>query len=382
MGDLVVGQPALTIRTSTSLPLDLVSILSLLFRAGYNPEIDPWVHEARRQLPESVKVDLDLLHGFSGRMLFYPEEPAMHFAPLTSRHETTTFSEFLDYLNQLPASAFLEMVEHALQRLYATLDRRWPGVSDGDSWARLLTPALTSARLDDVLALVRNPHELKSRTINMYEGVWEHVYRAERALQAGILEDAADIGAQLFDQGFPQAYVNLTGQRVPAVLDHPPPTITRIVFCPSAHLGNFVSYIAYEPDLIVYFSAPNLLARSKNGFASARAMQTEMTYPDLEHAELLETARALGDPTRLRIVDLLLDGELYAQEIVSRLGVAQSAASRHLSQLERAGIVSVNARRGSKYYAVNAEKLDALSAALSSRSIRARNGSPMVPSST
>ena len=376
MGDLVVGQPALSIRTSTSLPLDLVSILSLLFRAGYNPEIDPWVQEARRNLPDSVKSDLDLLHGFSGRMLFYPEEPAMQFEPLTSAHEPATFSEFLEHLEQLSPASYLSMVEHALQRYYETLERRWPGIDDNDSWSRLLAPALTSARLDDVLALVRNPADLKSRTINMYEGVWNHAYREERALQATRLAEAAEIGAQVFDQGFSQAYVSLTGQRVPAVLDHPPPSISQIVFCPSAHLGNFVSYIAYEPDLIVYFSAPHLLARTRNGIANQKAALADFDSSDLAHAELLETARALGDPTRLKIVDLLLDGELYAQEIVGRLGVAQSAASRHLAQLERAGIVVVKARRGSKYYAVNAEKLDALSVALSSRSIRARMGSP------
>lgn len=381
MGDLVVGQPALSIRTSTSLPLDLVSILSLLFRAGYNPDLDPWVYRARVELPASVRADLDLLHGFSGRMLFYPEEPVMQFDPLTGDHESSTFSQFLHHLRRLPALEYLDMVEHALQRYYATLERRWPGRTDDDSWSRLLAPALTSARMEDVLALLRNPEELKTRTINMYEGVWDHVYRDERALQLSALEDAAALGAHVFDRGFPQAFISLTGQRVPAVLDHPPPTISRVVFCPSAHLGNFVSYIAYEPDLIVYFSAPHLLARGINGISTTKSAIADQTFSDLEHGELLETARALGDPTRLRIVDLLLDGELYAQEIVGRLGVAQSAASRHLSQLERAGLVSVSARRGSKYYAVNAEKLDALSSALSNRSLRARSGSS-IPSST
>ncbi len=88
--------------------------------------------------------------------------------------------------------------------------------------------------------------------------------------------------------------------------------------------------------------------------------------------ELLDAARALADPTRLRMLDLLLEGELYAQEIVGRLGVAQSAVSRHLSQLERAGIVTVEARRGSKYYAVNPTRLEAIAAALIERGARAR----------
>jgi DNA-binding transcriptional ArsR family regulator len=95
--------------------------------------------------------------------------------------------------------------------------------------------------------------------------------------------------------------------------------------------------------------------------------------PALAETNLLEAARALADPTRLRMLDLLLEGELYAQEIVGRLGVAQSAVSRHLGQLERAEIVTVDLRRGSKYYAVNPDRLDAIAAALSHRAATARN---------
>jgi ArsR family transcriptional regulator len=64
----------------------------------------------------------------------------------------------------------------------------------------------------------------------------------------------------------------------------------------------------------------------------------------LSEAALLELARAMADPTRLRILRFLADGERYAQEIVGHLGIAQSAVSRHLSQMERA--VSSGFRRG------------------------------------
>jgi predicted transcriptional regulator len=72
------------------------------------------------------------------------------------------------------------------------------------------------------------------------------------------------------------------------------------------------------------------------------------------------------------MLDLLLEDELYAQEIVGRLGVAQSAVSRHLAQLERAGIVTVDLRRGAKYYAVNPDRLEVIAAALSNRAATAR----------
>ena len=57
-------------------------------------------------------------------------------------------------------------------------------------------------------------------------------------------------------------------------------------------------------------------------------------------------------------------GELYAQEIVGRLGIAQSAVSRHLALLERAGVIRVRPHGGMKYYAVNCARMDALADAL------------------
>ena len=49
--------------------------------------------------------------------------------------------------------------------------------------------------------------------------------------------------------------------------------------------------------------------------------------------------RAFSDRTRLRILNLLLGGELCVCDIVSTLGVPQPTASRHLAYLRRAGLV-------------------------------------------
>jgi ArsR family transcriptional regulator len=87
----------------------------------------------------------------------------------------------------------------------------------------------------------------------------------------------------------------------------------------------------------------------------------------LSGEDLLESIRAMGDANRLRILDLLGSGELYAQEIVGRLGIAQSAVSRHLSQLERAGLVRVEPRRGMKYYAIDRGRLQMLAESIRER---------------
>ncbi len=54
--------------------------------------------------------------------------------------------------------------------------------------------------------------------------------------------------------------------------------------------------------------------------------------------------RAFSDRTRLRILHLLLRGELCVGDIVRVLAVPQPTASRHLGYLRRAGLVS--ARKG------------------------------------
>lgn len=51
--------------------------------------------------------------------------------------------------------------------------------------------------------------------------------------------------------------------------------------------------------------------------------------------------RAFSDPTRLRILHLLRDGELCVCELVGSIGAPQPKISRHLAYLRRAGLVLV-----------------------------------------
>lgn len=57
--------------------------------------------------------------------------------------------------------------------------------------------------------------------------------------------------------------------------------------------------------------------------------------------------KALGDPTRLRILSCLKDGELCVCNLMEALDMPQSTISRHLATLRHAGLVS--GRRGGKW---------------------------------
>ena len=370
MGELVAGTPALRLTTGVSLPLDLVSFLSLLYRAVPGSGLDPWLVAVRRSLPPELRADLDLLLGFSGRLLYYVEEPVMRFEPLRPDRLAAGFDDLAAFLDSLPAAEYRTMAAHALGRVHHDLGRDRPGplADDEASWRRALEPALTTATADQVWPLIAEPLALKERTVRLFRGVWAHVYRDEHAARLAERREAERLARTALGRGFGLAFADLTGNRPPEPLLARLGEIERAVFCPSSRVGTFVSYIVYPPDLIIYFGAPELIAQATAAGAGPVDAHGagEATADGLSREALLDSLRALADPTRLRILDLIGDGELYAQEIVGRLGIAQSAVSRHLAHLERAGLVRIRARRGGnvKYYTVNGDRLAAVAAAL------------------
>jgi ArsR family transcriptional regulator len=60
--------------------------------------------------------------------------------------------------------------------------------------------------------------------------------------------------------------------------------------------------------------------------------------------------RAFSDVTRLRILRLLLGGELCVGDIVSAIQVPQPTASRHLAYLRKAGLVQTRKNGLWNYY--------------------------------
>ena len=55
---------------------------------------------------------------------------------------------------------------------------------------------------------------------------------------------------------------------------------------------------------------------------------------------LIETFAALGDPTRLAIVERLAEGDATVNELAEPFAVSLPAISRHLKVLERAGLIT------------------------------------------
>ena len=69
--------------------------------------------------------------------------------------------------------------------------------------------------------------------------------------------------------------------------------------------------------------------------------------------ELIKVFRALSDETRMRMLHLLMDGELCVCEIMQALGISQTRASRNLGILRDAGLLKDRRNGQWVHYSLN-----------------------------
>lgn len=120
----------------------------------------------------------------------------------------------------------------------------------------------------------------------------------------------------------------------------------EIVFVPSAHIGPYL--IGYSLDEIVRIS-----------FGARMPKGVSIQSPALARSDLITRMSALADDTRLRILQLVAgEGKQGSKDIIARLKLSQSAASRHLRQLVATGYLVEEREEGSKVYRLNANRLE------------------------
>lgn len=95
-----------------------------------------------------------------------------------------------------------------------------------------------------------------------------------------------------------------------------------------------------------------------------------VAYPDIGRAQaerMAELAKALGDPVRVQLVDVLREhaGQVCVCELVPLFDLSQPTVSHHLKKLRDAGIVGSERRGLWAYYYVKPEALEELSEWLS-----------------
>jgi DNA-binding transcriptional ArsR family regulator len=80
---------------------------------------------------------------------------------------------------------------------------------------------------------------------------------------------------------------------------------------------------------------------------------------ETEFFEMVDFFKVLGEPTRLRMINMLSEGPLTLDQIVKELGTAVGLVSHHLARLAAGGLVTVQDEEGC--YRLCTEKLSSMS---------------------
>jgi DNA-binding transcriptional ArsR family regulator len=98
----------------------------------------------------------------------------------------------------------------------------------------------------------------------------------------------------------------------------------------------------------------NAVVVSGKDDGSGRAPMTHPLPDDL--VELIaERFRLLAEPTRIKLLDRLREGEATVLELTALVGTSQQNVSKHLVLLQRAGIVTRRKRANFAYYRISDE---------------------------
>ena len=83
--------------------------------------------------------------------------------------------------------------------------------------------------------------------------------------------------------------------------------------------------------------------------------------------ELDQLWSAVGDPTRRRVLDVILDrGEATATTVAAELPVTRQAVTKHLTVLDRSGLVEARRQGREVRYAVRPQRLEAAARSMAS----------------
>lgn len=89
--------------------------------------------------------------------------------------------------------------------------------------------------------------------------------------------------------------------------------------------------------------------------------------PQPETDRLLRFFKVLGEPHRLKIVGLLAQKSMTAEQIAAAIGVGASTASHHLAKLSKSGLVSARAEGYYSIFSLHTEVLTTMAKSLLQR---------------
>lgn len=353
---------ALPRQEAQSVALDPVynalNSLALLNAADRVSSLDQWVtHMAAALTPERLQRNRLVFEGLGEALIIEGDQPDFpsYLAALAARDVVAWRDETLQRIYHGPARAPRDDNKAARPDLLSLLVDRQTFVA----YRERATPGVPvdAALQAEAHALLNDPPALRHLIVTHLRDMWETALarewaRALRALQAQVFVFSRSLAPEAT---VAENFRTFTTRDLPVDVYAEAPDVRQVVFVPSPHVGRYVTRLYDEDTVRLFFGAPpdfGLLLR-------------HLESP-IGRTELLVRLGALADETRLRVLALIAQcGETDAREVMTRLDLSQSTASRHLSGLRTAGYL--HERRGggaNKYYSLRPTEFDATFRAL------------------
>ena len=345
--DTIVLPEVSTIEIRLDQVQTIINSMVLLVRSDELSGLNPWIYETAGALTPEQKATHDLVViGFHYTILptrFWVDFPAYlegleNSDPLFLRNKVLDF--YLEYAccqeaeqsYEATRESLLEDVDFFLEYLRSKF-----GVDQ-------VFPEIETRAFE----LLKAPEKMQQTVVNHLRFMWETYYREEWDRIKPMLSDAV-LAFQKIDFSTMErveAASYIIGRDIGEDFSEKfQGTPAQLVFVPSAHNGPYLGKFHYKNIQGVIFGA-------------RLPKDTEVDAPDLSRNEITIRLSALADDLRLHILKLVADeGELRSQDIMDRLDLSQSAASRHLTQLSATGYLNERRCSGSKCYSLNSDRI-------------------------
>ncbi len=344
-----------TIEFVISVPLDLMNAMYFTHLAGELDEIDAWPAQVRSEMDPELLAELDFLYSFP------KEQPgvmgALGDSVFAHREAWSDTASLLSYVRALPAGVGEREEDRGIQGLafYEASDffdvEEEPTV--GESPRDVLARGLEKTDIDAqaALAVYDHPEELRDRMIRLTERFYDEHYRHDLARRMPCLERsvAAHRSQRVGDVN--ELARRLTGRASSCLEEVCLGPYDALIFAPSLDMGPYLSCASIGRTHGLFYPC-------EEEFIGEAPEETEGMR------RLARIHKALSDEQRLRILGLLREGEMYAQEIVDRTGLHQSAVSRHVGFMKAVGLLRGRREGNMKFFSINAAMRDELSKTL------------------
>ncbi len=299
------------------------------------PEDREWLKRSRDELDPEVREALlecfsdeakDVFHGLSSILVGSPE--------------TRTATDLIAAVESIGARGMARavLVDSLSEPVSEDLLERALDI-DPDAIAEL-EPRLGNWHRDEVIRFLTTT---ESRVEQLKQGMAAWLPRFQQVEERVARYQARDLASRADDRATltPAALIERVTGGLRLV---PEPQVRRVILAPS-YFARPYNYV-YQGTRWRLFSYPIADAVLEN--------KDDATPP----ASMVRLYRALGDPTRMRILKLLSERDWYLTELATQLELSKPTMKHHLALMRAAGLCTVTEEGSLTYYSLRRDRLE------------------------